>query len=400
MIRLIDNAARRFGAGSRRRVLRGLLGCVAAALAGAAPRRLARAHEVASYCADAPELEFLALINDYRAQNGLGTLSLGQHISAAAQHHSADMADRNYFSHTTLGTSDGPDERMLAHGYPANTTWWGENIYAGYGIDEHGADLGSARAAFEWWKNSPGHNANMLSPNYTVIGIDRASNPTSQYRNYWTTDFGGASDQAATICGGPAPATVRLAIVGYEQSSNATSAALADDRDRGTVWRTRANGGAPKTAWARFDLGSARAISEIRWQFSRLGYADRFRIQISADGTAWQTLATRGNADAAGLWQALTTTAVGRYVRFSFVNPEEDYRLGYLSEVRIYGPAAAGAASRSAPAGTAGDGAARQAPLAPAFSQDPDAADSAGYGQQERRRPRRKKRRQGMKKRT
>ena len=327
-------------AGSRRQVLRGILGAAAAALAAGLPRGVARATDVASYCADTPEQEFLTLINNYRAANGRGTLRLAQHIGAAGQQHSMDMANRNYLSHTTLGSSDGPRERMVAHGYPANTTWWGENIYAGYGV-QNGIDLGSAQAAFTWWRNSSGHNANMLNANYTVIGIDRHSNPNSQYRNYWTTDFGGVTDQPATLCGGtppPNPTPVRLTITGHSQSSNSNSASLAYDGSASTYWRS--SSGAPSSAWAQFDLGSARAIGEIRWQFSLTGRADSFTIQVSSNGASWQTLATRGNAPA-GAWQTLATATTARYVRFSFSNPNRDNRIGYLSEVQLYGPATA-----------------------------------------------------------
>ena len=93
MTSIVDRFAHRFG--SRRQVLRGLIGSVGAALVGALPRDNALATSVESYCADSPEQEFLKLINDYRVANRLNKLSLGQHIGAAAQHHSTDMAARN-----------------------------------------------------------------------------------------------------------------------------------------------------------------------------------------------------------------------------------------------------------------------------------------------------------------
>jgi uncharacterized protein YkwD len=93
---------------------------------------------------------------------------------------SQDMANKNYFSHTdSLGRD--PFMRMAAFGYNYPHTA-GENIAAG---------MDSAQAAFTAWKNSPGHNANMLGSGYTVIGIGRAYNSSSTYGWYWTTDFGG-----------------------------------------------------------------------------------------------------------------------------------------------------------------------------------------------------------------
>ena len=72
------------------------------------------------------------------------------------------MGANNYFSHTdSLGRD--PFQRMAAFGYNYNT-WKGENLAAG-------AD--TAQGAFNLWKNSPGHNANMLNANFKVIGIAR-----------------------------------------------------------------------------------------------------------------------------------------------------------------------------------------------------------------------------------
>ena len=51
------------------------------------------------FCADAEEVEFLRLINQYRAQNGRPQLALTQTLGDAAEHHSNSMADHNYFSH-------------------------------------------------------------------------------------------------------------------------------------------------------------------------------------------------------------------------------------------------------------------------------------------------------------
>jgi uncharacterized protein YkwD len=407
MTPIFDRAAQRLGTGSRRSVLCGLLGAAAATLAGMAPRGAALATSVSGYCAEGFEQEFLTLINDYRAATCRGRWSLGQSNSAAAQLQSADMANRNYFSHTTLGTGEGPSQRMIAHSYPANTTWWGENIYAGYGV-QNGVDLGSAQAAFTAWKNSASHNANMLNAHYVVIGIDRTSNPNSQYRNYWTTDFGGVTDQAATICGsgggGTPPANVQLAIVGRQQSSNSTGAANATDGNATTAWRTKKSSTRPTSAFIRFDLGQTRTLAEIRWQFSKIGFADQFTIEVSTNGSSWQTLATRGNAPAVGAWQVLPASASARYVRFSFANPNGDTQLGWLSEAQIFGPGTAArtaSADSSSEGGTEGD--AQQALVPPVTSEDVGVSESAGnveQGQgQSQDRQRKSKRGHGKKKR-
>jgi len=150
----------------------------------------------ADYCAEPEDLAFLKLINDYRAQNGLGPLVMTQTLGAASEHHSLDMATHNYIGHTLYdGTSR--SQNMTNHGYTYNT-YRGENIAAGYD---------SAASVFAGWKASPDHNTAMLSANFTAIGVGRAAS-TTDGTWYWTTDFGGYTDAGAQICGGastPAP---------------------------------------------------------------------------------------------------------------------------------------------------------------------------------------------------
>ena len=134
----------------------------------------------ASVQLDPEEQAFVVLINDYREQNGLGALSIDSSIQSAVEWMSTDMGENNYFSHTdSLGGS--PWDRMCDFGYCYNT-WKGENIAAGYV---------TAEAAFEAWRTSPGHNSNMLSENYLVMGIALVHTPGSTYGYYWTNDFGG-----------------------------------------------------------------------------------------------------------------------------------------------------------------------------------------------------------------
>jgi len=139
------------------------------------------------YCADAEERYFLKLINDYRAQNGRGPLRLTKTLGAAADHHSVDMASKNYFSHTLAGGITW-SQNISNHGY-TYSTYKAENIAAG---------SATSTATFTQWKNSSGHRANMLNANFTAIGIGRAYGASSTYKWYWTTTFGGYQDAAFT----------------------------------------------------------------------------------------------------------------------------------------------------------------------------------------------------------
>ncbi len=156
-----------------------------AAAPGSTSQEVARAeNSVEGYRVSGEECRFLYLINQYRYKNGLGGLRLTQTLGASAEHHSVDMAKNNVFSHT-LSTGVSWSDNMRNHGYTYNT-WRGENIAAGnYSADK----------TFLQWKNSPGHNANMLSSNFKAIGIGQVSNAASKYKYYWTTNFGGYVDR-------------------------------------------------------------------------------------------------------------------------------------------------------------------------------------------------------------
>lgn len=129
---------------------------------------------------DSEELAFLTLINNYRASKGLVKLKVSIALTKASDAHSKDMATTGKFSHDS---SDGTSfsDRVKKY-YPCNC-WLGENIAAGYV---------TASAVFTGWKNSPGHDANMVGVNYKVIGIARVPNASGTY--YWTTDFGSDID--------------------------------------------------------------------------------------------------------------------------------------------------------------------------------------------------------------
>lgn len=154
---------------------------------------------VASPSLDSEEIAFCTLINDHRAANGLAPLKVSQLLNNSSDWHTDDMAAKNYFSHTdSLGRD--PFARMSAFGYTFNTDK-GENIAAGNT---------TALATFNQWKNSPGHNANMLNPNFKVMGIARSNNTASTYNWYWNNSFGGLVDSSAVDCGTspPVPAPV------------------------------------------------------------------------------------------------------------------------------------------------------------------------------------------------
>ena len=139
----------------------------------------------ASVVLDPEEQAFCTQINQYRAAHGVAPLRVSVSLANAADWMSNDMATKNYFAHTdSLGRTF--STRLKAFGYTFNTTR-GENLAAGNA---------TAAGAFAQWKASAGHNTNMLSSSYKVIGIARAYSATARYKWYWTTDFGGYVDQS------------------------------------------------------------------------------------------------------------------------------------------------------------------------------------------------------------
>ena len=131
------------------------------------------------YSPDGEERAFLDLINDYRRKTGAGNLSLQNQLGAAADHHSQDMANENYFDHK-LSNGDSAEKNIERYGY-TNWSFVGENIAAGHE---------TASAVMDAWKSSPDHDRGMRDKNFTEIGIGRAYNKGSKYGWYWTTTFG------------------------------------------------------------------------------------------------------------------------------------------------------------------------------------------------------------------
>ncbi len=136
---------------------------------------------------DADEQAFIALLNDYRAQNGRQPLAPDASLARAATWMAIDLAGRTEFSHTdSLGRS--PWQRMPDCGVASPG---GENLAAG-------TPLFSPAAVLEAWKASPGHNAVLLEPRVTLIGVARHSAPGSRYGVYWVLNVGYGTPAAAT----------------------------------------------------------------------------------------------------------------------------------------------------------------------------------------------------------
>lgn len=119
------------------------------------------------------------LASEFRVKYGLNPLQEHAVLSTAALGHSKDMAQRNYFSHSTPeGLS--PSDRVQQVPGNAEINSAGENISAGY-YDIFAAHTG--------WINSSGHRANLLKDSYYFIGFGLADASAAKYSMYYTTKF-------------------------------------------------------------------------------------------------------------------------------------------------------------------------------------------------------------------
>lgn len=138
---------------------------------------------------DAEEQAFLQMINDYRAQNGVGPLALNGQLTDAADWMSHDMASKGYWPDSSYCAQFGISSHCdsLGRTYIERILSFGNDLFAALGENIAGGVFPTAQSAFTAWKGSPGHNANMLSSRYNVIGIGRAYGSGGWF---WTTDFG------------------------------------------------------------------------------------------------------------------------------------------------------------------------------------------------------------------
>lgn len=144
-------------------------------------------------CSEAPFFdELLRLTNQERTNIGLAALTLSTELINAAQAHSQDMSDNQYFSHTGLNGSSAASRAQNA-GY--NSTYVGENIFF--------RPLTPAEAITGWMNSTTGHRENILRPQYTEIGFGLAKGLAASSPRYWTQLFGNRPNNEKT----PAPAS-------------------------------------------------------------------------------------------------------------------------------------------------------------------------------------------------
>jgi uncharacterized protein YkwD len=116
----------------------------------------------------------LTLVNQERDMAGCAPLRVVPKLQAPAEQQSWDQAARDRFGHDGANGST-VNSRLSGSGYSR----WGENVVQSQ----------SARAAVNFWSNSPRHRANMLNCVFKETGLAVARSNSGKL--YWTQTFGG-----------------------------------------------------------------------------------------------------------------------------------------------------------------------------------------------------------------
>lgn len=117
-----------------------------------------------SYMAEVESMIFNK-VNEERSKNGLAQLSYNSTMEYYARIKSQDMGDRGYFDHNN---PEGELITVQMQRDGVSYSSWGENIAYIGGVSD---TTTLANQFMTNWMNSSGHRANILSSNFTSIGI-------------------------------------------------------------------------------------------------------------------------------------------------------------------------------------------------------------------------------------
>ena len=127
------------------------------------------------------------MTNQVRRARGLAPLIKDNELRQVARSYSNDMLVRRFFDHTT---PDGvPFEARIRDQYRHGVYAMGENIWSASGYNPNQAQY-LAKQIMDSWMRSPGHRENLLSPDFTNLGVGISAS----YNNIRATqDFVGRS---------------------------------------------------------------------------------------------------------------------------------------------------------------------------------------------------------------
>jgi Cysteine-rich secretory protein family len=118
--------------------------------------------------------DITALISQYRREHGLPAVKTDPKLTAVAQRQADAMASSGIMDHDVAGS-------FAIRISGANVIAGAENIAAG---TRTWADT------LRIWKDSPGHNRNLLTPGADLLGVAVARNENTRYKVYWAMVIG------------------------------------------------------------------------------------------------------------------------------------------------------------------------------------------------------------------
>jgi uncharacterized protein YkwD len=167
----------------------------------------------------------LCLLNDERATAGLHPVAETPALTQPSAAYSARMVAENFFAHVSPDGGTLVDRLTAVHYIAPDGDWTvGENIAWGQG------DLGTPRNIVVAWMNSPGHRHNILTGEFTEIGLGIALGTPGDpsWGATYTTDFGAVAGHEALATAASAPTAA--AAPAARKATKATKTAKAAKR--------------------------------------------------------------------------------------------------------------------------------------------------------------------------
>jgi hypothetical protein len=132
--------------------------------------------------------QVIELTNRERLKAGLPALKRQSNLQQSATWMAHDMLDNHYFDHHDSGGRS-MVSRITDFKYSEYSAL-GENIAMGQRTPQE---------VVEGWMNSPGHRANILSANYSEIGVGYVPTSSRGTGGYWVQDFGSRFDRCPIV---------------------------------------------------------------------------------------------------------------------------------------------------------------------------------------------------------
>jgi len=210
-------------------------------------------------------------------------------LVASAFSHSQEMAAKNYFAHnsydgtptfTRIGTfyscSGSKSENIAAGGSTAQST------NSQWLCDKVGSECAADGASGD------GHRRNIMSSSVRSVGVGYAYNASSQYRHYWTQDFGGAcTGQTSPVYSGShylSGTNIKFAAVYYSADGSAPSSANVVINGQSFPLSIEL-GAAGRASYAYTTTTQSGGCRSYYFQFGSVRYPDTGSLVTTTEGT-------------------------------------------------------------------------------------------------------------------